>query len=427
LRSTRRLPDGFLIGSASAAHQVEGGLWNDWMRMEVTEPHRIHDGGSAAVAIDHFRRYRDDLALLAAMHHRAYRFSIEWARVEPQPGCFDAEALQHYADVVRTCRDLGMEPIVSLQHFTLPVWLADRGGVLHTASPRLFARYAAACAEALGAGVRWWVTINEPNVLATFAYANGQWPPHQDSAKLALAASAALLRMHAAAARAVRDVADRHGRSAYVSIAHHERRLRPVPGSIAARLAAPLPNFVFNRWFLRSCQSGRVLPPVGRGRRVAGLRGSLDYIGVNYYCEELVRFDPTAHGSLFVTTMPDLDRPRTSFGWPIDPDGLRRALLDLWRTFRLPLLVTENGVSDDHDELRAGYIVDHLRAVLDAGDAGADVRGYLYWTGFDNFEWLEGYSQRFGLVSVDRETMERRPKPSAAVYAEICRTLRLPA
>ena len=165
----RRLPDGFLLGTASAAHQVEGGLWNDWMRMERDEPWRIGDGGSAELAIDHFRRYREDLEMLAGMGHSAQRFSVEWARVEPEPGRFDLSALRHYADVVGTCRRLGMEPVVTLHHFTLPVWLADRGGVLDPEAPRLFARYAAACAETFGRDVRWWVTINEPNVLFTLA------------------------------------------------------------------------------------------------------------------------------------------------------------------------------------------------------------------------------------------------------------------
>lgn len=417
-----RVPEGWLLGTASAAHQVEGGLWNDWTRMERDEPWRIKGGDSAAVAIDHFHRYREDLALLAAMGHTAQRFSVEWARVEPQPGQFDLSALRHYAHVVTTCRELGMEPIVTLQHFTLPVWLADRGGVLDPEAPRLFARYTAACAEALGQEVRWWVTLNEPNVLMALAYAEGAWPPHRRSSLLALRAGVGLLRMHAAAATVLHQVAASQRRPALVSIAHHERPFRPRPGSTGTRSVAWLPDRLFNRWFLWSCVRGRILPPAGSGQTVPGLRGSLDYLGLNYYADERVRFDWRASSRLFVSPDPDPALPRSSVGWSIDAGGLRRALISVSEEFRLPILVTENGVADEVDELRSGFLVDHLRAVIQAIGEGADVRGYLHWTGFDNFEWLEGYGAKFGLVAVDRETLERRPKPSAELLASICRT-----
>lgn len=421
-----RFPDDFLLGTATAAHQVEGGLENDWMRMEREEPDRIKDLDSAAVAIDHHRRFREDLRQLAADHHSAYRFSIEWARVEPQCGVFDRAAVRHYRRVVRTCRELGLEPVVTLQHFTLPVWLADRGGVIAPDAPNLFARYAAVCAEAMGADVEWWITINEPNVLAVMGYSMGLFPPHETSPLRAMQASAGLLRMHAAGAVALHRVASSHGWRARVSVAHHERRQRPLDSRLSSRLVAPVPDFIFNRWFLRSAQTGRLLPPVGRGERVPGLTGSLDYLGLNYYCEDAVVFDPSAGQSLFALTVPRPGVPRTAFDWEIDPEGLKRALLELWDAFRLPIVITENGVSDDHDELRPQYILDHLGAVQEAMRAGVDVRGYLHWTAWDNFEWLEGYSQRFGLYEVDRETLERRPKPSAALFAEICRTKELP-
>src|SRR5207302_7778828 len=142
---------------------------------------RIADRSDASRACDHYARYRDDLAQLASMHQNAHRFSVEWARVEPEPGWFDPQALRHYADVVRTCRVNGLEPVVTLHHFTLPRWLARGGGVLRSDTPRLFARYAAACAEAFGDAVNWWLTINEPAVLAVVAHLQGRWPPGERS------------------------------------------------------------------------------------------------------------------------------------------------------------------------------------------------------------------------------------------------------
>lgn len=391
--------------------------------MEREHPERIKDGSVSGVACDHHARYRADLELLAGMGHNAYRFSLEWSRVEPREGVFDPVELRHYRDVVHTCRALRLEPVVTLHHFTLPTWLADRGGVLDPDAARLFARFAAVCAEAIGAEVCWWITINEPSVLAVFGYLYGEWPPLRRGTRGFLGALAGLARMHAAGYTAVHKVAAAHGWTARVSIAHHERPLRALnPRSAADRAATVIPNWLFNRWFLRACVSGRMLPPVGAGRPVAGLRGSIDYLGVNFYCEERVRFNVGNPGGLFADNVTAPDLPLSSFGWSIEPDALRRALARLWEEFHRPIVVTENGVADERDELRPGFIVDHLAAVCDALAAGVDVRGYLHWSSMDNFEWAEGYSRRFGLIAVDRQTMERIPKPSAAVFAEICRT-----
>ncbi|MBJ7608676.1 MAG: glycoside hydrolase family 1 protein [Candidatus Dormibacteraeota bacterium] len=425
---TRRLPDDFLIGCATAAHQVEGGLDNDWSRMEREHPQRIRDGSVSGMACDHYARYRADLDQLAGMHHTAHRFSIEWSRVEPRQGIFDGSALDHYRDVVRTCRLLGVEPVVTLHHFTLPTWLADRGGVLDADAPRLFARFAAACTEALGDQVGWWITINEPAVLAVFGYMYGEWPPLQRSTRAFLSALGGMARMHAAAYTAVHTVAAAHGWTARVSFAHHDRPLRPLnPRSPLDRAATVAPNALFNRWFLRACRSGRLLPPVGRGQAVPGLGRSLDYLALNFYCEERVRFSRRHPRGMFAESVPAPDLPLSSFGWSIDPDALRRALERLWKEFRLPVLIAENGVADENDELRSRFIVDHLGAVCAAMASGVEVRGYLHWSSMDNFEWAEGYSKRFGLIAVDRATMQRTPKPSAALFAEICQTRVVPS
>ena len=417
----RRLPDDFLLGCATAAHQVEGHLDNDWSRMEREQPERIHDGSTSERGVDHYARYRDDLAQLAGLGQNAHRFSVEWSRVEPREGEFDAEALAHYADVVRTCRALGLEPVVTLHHFTFPTWLSDRGGLVARDLPVLFARYAAVCAESFGQDVRWWVTVNEPAVLAVFGYLYGEWPPNRRSPRACLAALRGAARMHAAGYTALHDVARRHDRPAYVSLAHHLRPMRPRnPRSPLDQAVAWLPERIVNRWTLDVCTAGRLLPPVGGGERVPGLRRSLDYIALNYYCEEQVRFVPRPQ-AFFAENVADPTLPHSAFGWSIDAGGLRRALVWLWERYRLPVLVTENGVADEADELRPGFLRDHLAAVGEALDAGVDVRGYIHWTSMDNFEWAEGYSKRFGIFAVDRKTMVRTAKPSAAVFEAICR------
>ena len=407
---------------------MEGGNANsDWWRMEREHPERIRDGSVSGDACQHWTRYREDLADLAALGNTAHRFSVEWARIEPAEGSFDHDALRHYRDVVLTCRDLGMEPVVTLHHFTLPVWLADRGGVRAPDAPELFARYARACAEAFGDAVEWWVTLNEPAVLAVLGHLYGEWPPLVSSARELRRALEGTARMHAGAYRALHEVAARRGNPARVSIAHHERPFRPLdPASPVDRAVAVLPNALFNRWFLRACVTGRLLPPVGYGQRVDGLRGSLDYLGVNYYCEERVRFGRRHARNLFAEPVADPRLPISAFGWSIDPAGFHRALAGLWREFGLPLLVTENGVADDHDELRPRFLVEHLRALCDAAADGVEVLGYLHWTALDNFEWAEGYSKRFGLFAVDRTTQQRSAKGSAALFGQICRSGEVP-
>jgi beta-glucosidase len=421
-----RFPDGFFFGCATASHQVEGGNHNDWSEFE-RQPGRILDGSVSGIACDHWNRWPQDLDDLAALGQNAHRFSIEWSRVEPQEGRFDLEALNHYAAVAAGCRERGMEPFVTLHHFTLPLWLAERGGVLAPEAPARFMRYTAACAKAMGEQVRWWMTINEPVILAVLGYLEGEWPPARRSLPQTFAALRALVRMHAGAATALRAAARRHGWEARISIAHHMRGMTPEhPGSRLDRLVAAVPDLVLNRWFLLACRDGRLRAPVGRGQRVEGAVGSLDWIGLNYYADELVGFDLRRPGNLFARRGPDPSLPQSSFGWTIDPDGLRRALLRLAQEFPLPIVITENGVADEDDELRPRFIVDHLAAVHSAIAAGADVRGYLHWTSMDNFEWAQGYSKRFGLFAVDRQTMRRGAKLSAAVYARICRAGGIP-
>ncbi|HET9052380.1 MAG TPA: family 1 glycosylhydrolase [Candidatus Dormibacteraeota bacterium] len=421
-----RFPEGFLWGCATAAHQVEGGLTNDWSEFE-RRPGAIADGGSARLACDHHARFREDLRLLAGLGNNAHRFGIEWSRIEPEEGRFDPAALEHYDAVVDECVALGLEPVVTLLHFTLPVWLARRGGVCAPDAPARFARAAAVCAARYGGRVRWWCTVNEPLVQATLGYLRGEWPPARRSLGACLAAVRGLLRMHAAAAAALRSVSERAGREARIGCAHHVRGMRPArPSSLADAAVAAVPDHLFNRWWLRACREGRMLPPLGTGSTVAGLAGSLDWVGLNYYCDDLVRFDWRRPRELFTRQYADPALPASSFGWAIEPDGLRRALHLVADVSGLPVLVTENGVADTADELRPRFLVDHVAAVHRAVEEGVDVRGYLHWTSMDNFEWAAGYTQRFGLVSVDRQTLERSPKPSAAVYERICRTNGVP-
>jgi beta-glucosidase len=393
--TARDFPSGFLFGAATSAHQVEGGNDGcDWWAWEQRGGAREPSGG----ACDHYRRYPEDIALLKELGLGSYRFSVEWARVEPEEGRFDEAALRHYRDMVERCRELGVEPIVTFHHFTLPTWLSVRGGVLARDSSRLFARYCRAVAEALTGRVTWVVTINEPMVLVLMGYVQGLWPPGKRPASQVIKAARRLVSWHEEAFAAIREVDP----AMRLGIAKHWIDFRPLdPGDPVHRLGRRLQHHLFNRWYLDRVKS------------------HCDFIGINYYARQYTT------GPLRQVPLASPDAPRTEMGWSIVPEGLRLALAEA-SGYGLPLIVTENGIACRDDDERIRYIDRHLAAVHEAIAAGADVRGYQYWSLLDNFEWAEGYRPKFGLVAVDLETQERTVRDSARHYGEIARQGRLP-
>jgi beta-glucosidase len=322
--------------------------------------------------------------------------------------------------VLGTLRGLGMEPMVTLHHFTNPLWLADRGGWESSEVVDRFRRYSRECAAAFGDLVSLWVTINEPNVYAYQCYANGLWDPEKKSIRAAGRVLRNMVRAHAAAYREIRESA--HGPAAKVGVAQHLRVFQAWHGwSPLDRVAAAFPRRAFNDWFLRACTDGWAGFPLGLAQRVPDAAGTMDYVGVNYYSRDMVTFTPGAPGALFSRTFPAPGMPRSDFGMEIYPPGLHRVVMDAWHTYRRPIYITEQGVADRTDQLRPGALVGHLAELGRAQREGADVRGYLHWSSMDNFEWAEGYKMRFGLVEVDFATQERRPRPSAALYSEVIR------
>lgn len=409
-------PPGFLWGAAAAAHQVEGGnTKNDWWRWEQAPGH-VAAGDCSGLACDHFRRYRDDFSLLAELGHTAHRLSVEWSRIEPRPGEFDPEAIAHYRDVLQALREHGLEPFVTLHHFTNPLWLADAGGWLRAEAVAAFERFVARVAAEYRDLVRYWITINEPTVYAFHSYHLGVWPPGRRSAAAALRVLRHLARAHLAAYRALKAA----NPDALVGVAHHLAVIDPArPASPADRAVAALWRRLL--WELYPTAFARGAPWPAR----QATPPAEDFFGLNYYTRARVRFDPRP-GHLFGREVV-LPAPRNTLGWELYPEGLERILLAQSARFRrqgrpgLPIVITENGVADVDDQLRPAFLVRHLAALHRALQRGAPVAGYLHWSSMDNFEWAHGFAPRFGLIAVDYATQERRPKPSAHLYAEIIR------
>jgi beta-glucosidase len=407
----------FLWGVATAAHQIEGGnLWNDWSRFEQ-EPGRIKGGERSGRAADHWNRVAEDVALIEALGAGAYRFSVEWSRVEPRQGSWSEDAWAHYADEVERLRSVGVIPMVTLLHFTLPAWLSERGGLTADDFPERFGRFAAEAARRLGPAVDLWCTVNEPNVQMYQGYVEGVWPPAIRDPAIAAQAFSGLVRGHAAAATALREQDPGAEIGAAVNLIVFDPASRwSLPDWIAARQA----DRGFNWAFYDSIVGGRILfelagfPTIDEP--LPSLAGSADFFGINYYRRNLVHFSPGAPGLVRLTPGPG---PLSDSGVEIYPEGLLRLLRRVWKRYGLPIYVTENGIADAGDTLRADFIRSHAHALARALAEGIPVRGYFHWSLIDNFEWAEGFGPRFGLYRVDYETLQRRPTEGGEEFARL--------
>jgi len=399
-----RFPDGFLWGASTSSHQVEGGnRWNDWWELEQSGrlPHRSGE------ACRHYELYESDFDLARSLGHNAHRLSIDWSRIETKPGEWNEEALEHYAAVIAALRKRQIEPVVTLHHFTNPAWFAHRGGWLQDDSPDLFARYVDVVAARLAPNVRFWLTINEPTVFVKHAYVTCDWPPCGGrSWRHAVTALRNLCRAHAVAY----DVLHRYRTDSMVGIAHSAPYVTACnPQSPLDRLAARTRDFVLNDLVFRLF--GRPAHEV------------LDYIGINYYARQIVRWGSTPFKAMLFGSECKADHhesPRrfTSMGWEIHAPGLARVLKRLSR-LGLPLIVTENGIATTDETARTQYLEDHLATLAQSVRDGVPVIGYLYWTLMDNYEWAKGFDAKFGLAAVDFTTQERRPRPAAQAFREL--------
>jgi len=419
----RRFPEGFRWGTATSAHQVEGcNRHNDWWVFEQL-PGRIYGGHRSGRACDWWRHAEADFDRMVELHLNAHRLSVEWSRLEPEPGRVDEGAVQRYRQMLQGLRSRGVEPMVTLHHFTLPLWVARRGGWENPAVVGWFRTHARRCVEWFGDLVDLWVTVNEPNLVVVLGYLQGRHPPEVRNPWRAWRAARHLLLAHAAAYHALHEVQP-HAR---VGVAHHLRPMDP------ERVRHPLDRWTarwhgewFNWMWLDALHGS---PPRG-GFRPWGTEecaGTLDFVGVNYYTRDRVRFSPWAVHAALGLHRPTRGAPVSDFQYgEIYPEGLRRVLEEAWRRYRRPLWVTENGLPDAEDRWRPRFLLDHLEALHRTLAQGVPVLGYYHWSLVDNFEWTEGWRMKFGLVAVDPASQRRQARPSATVYARVCAANALP-
>lgn len=394
-------PDGFLWGSATSAFQTEGGFVDNEWNNSVARGN-VKDGSSPADSVHFWKNFNAYISLMKRMHHSLFRMSVEWARIEPSEGTFDERALRHYRDILKALNAAGIQPVVDLHHHSNPMWLYNEGGWMKGAVVPRFCRFARKAVESLGDLNRVWLTINEPVVYAAAAYLLGLFPPRERSIFKVFKCVNNMARAHAAAYEIIHEIYSKKGWGApKVSFAKHLRLFDPwKPGSALDRAAARLHDQLFNLHFFE---------------RIGGNGRFLDMLCVNYYSTDAVKFPFT------LLNHPGMRKSR--LGWDIHPEGFYEVLRRYWELFRIPIYVTENGVCDDHDELRPSFILDHVYQMHRAVSAGVRVEGYLHWTTMDNFEYAEGYSARFGLVHVDHASRLKRMtiKKSGRLFGEIAK------
>ncbi|HIA91633.1 TPA: glycoside hydrolase family 1 protein [Candidatus Saccharibacteria bacterium] len=417
-----KFPDGFLWGAATSAHQIEGGQHNDWTEWEPTVSKRLAREAPArlkelvynwadvrdeakdpnnyisAKATDHFTRYKEDIKNLSKLGLNSFAFSIEWSRIEPEPGIFNHEAMQHYVDVVDTCLEHGVAPVITLHHFTNPVWFA---GWHERHAPTAFEKYAQYVFDAIGAKAKYWITINEPSAVIFMRYLKGDvwpaWPKAENNIFRALFAYRNMVRAHRRSYNYMKaqkpsvKVGFVHGWVEFIN-----------KGKVVSKLLTQFISWINNKAIHR---------PIHK---------HIDFVALHYYLAADVKVG-LSWPSKWVSQYGQHSQLKTQKGWQVYPEGIQTAISSLHSHYGLPIFVTENGISDSSDTYRQQFIAQHLKHIHGAIESGAEVTGYLYWSLLDNFEWSEGYWEKFGLFAVDPKTKERSARGSAKWYGQVAK------
>ena len=411
-------PDDFSWGVATASHQIEGHNNNNWTHFESAK-----DLENSGEACNHWKRWNSDFDLIENLGVGHYRFSLEWSRIEPEQGVWDDSAIAQYSEMIDNLIERDIEPMVTLHHFSHPIWFEEQGGFSNAENVDIWITFCRKMFSELGNRVKMWCTINEPAVFTSMGYVLGEFPPGKRSFKLTRAVSRNMMVAHARCYHALKSMEG--GDLAQIGLVKNINIFDPYRRwNLLHWIQARLLDEMFNRCWIRGLITGKFRPPSAVfSKTIDGLEGSSDFIGVNYYTHLLTTpFMPTT------VEIDPLKRPwevRTDFRYPMYAEGLRRSF-DMVQCLNLPIIVTENGVADHDDDMRPEHIRRHLWITSKAIKDGFDIRGFYHWSLMDNFEWAEGYSQRFGLYHVDYRTQLRTLKESGKLYADYVTGTRMP-
>lgn len=410
---SNEFPKNFLWGAATSAHQVEGNNHNDWTEWEIENAPRLaslaqgkqwpdfilkkypnplqKENYISGRACDHYNRFREDFEIAKSLGHNAHRFSIEWSRVEPEEGKFDEKEIEHYRQVILALRERNIEPFITLWHWTLPLWVAKQGGWENEKIIDNFIIYIEKIVDSIGGNIKFWIPLNEPTVFIGHGYVMGTFPPQ---VKSYWRANTVLKNLISAHKKSYALIHQKLGNNVLVGNAYNFHWHRP------ARSWHPLDYLC--AWIMDYIRDERPLK-LGRGYE--------DFIGVNYYSCDRIKFVFWG-GKFGIIDIQNPIRETSDVGWSIAPEGIYHVLKKICR-YAKPIYITENGIADAKDTRRAAFIHEHKIWMRKAMQEGTDVRGYFYWSLLDNFEWDKGFWPRFGLVEVDYLTMQRTIRQSA--------------
>ena len=408
-------PHDFLWGASTSAHQVEGNTHNQWTVWELEHAKSLAaqaeyhykdldnwddikaqaknpDNYVSGSASDHYARYKEDIELAHSLHMNALRFSVEWSRIEPNMGSWDSQAIAHYREYVSKLKKQGIEPVLTLFHFTVPVWFSEMGGFEKRSNSKYFIRFAEKILTELGGDIRYVITINEPEVYAFESYHLGHWPPGAQSKRAALTVLRNLISVHNQTAKMIHSLHSRYK----VSIAKNSNYFYPGDDAVLSVKSAQAMQYGQDDYVLK-----RVVK-------------QCDFLAVNYYFSHRVYGYRTHNPNEYVSDM----------GWDMAPADLEFVLERLSRKYKLPIIITENGCADSSDAKRQWWLKETFGAMQRALKQGVELQGYLHWSLLDNFEWDKGKWPRFGLLAVDYTTQERTVRRSARRYGEVVKKIR---
>ncbi|MCX7778965.1 MAG: glycoside hydrolase family 1 protein [Patescibacteria group bacterium] len=388
-----RFPKNFLWGVAISSYQTEGyNFYADWYSWEKLG--KIKDGSISGQACDFYHRYQEDIDLAQSLNFNAFRLSLEWSRIEPEEGKFNEKEIDYYRKVLSYLKEKKFKIFLTLWHFSLPYWLARKGGWQNTASVSYFLRFVKKIVPEFSKFVDFWLTLNEPLIYIGCAYFLGLWPPEKKNFFTALKVFFNLIKAHQKSYQIIHHILPQ----AKVGLANNLVYFRSMRRNFFDQVLAKILNYFYNHFFYRLTKNHH------------------DFIGLNYYTCHRVEFLRIKDLLKRMTS----ENPETRvIRKEIHPEGLYFLLKDL-KKFKLPIYITENGLADAGDLRRRRFILRHLKYLWQAIQEGVDVRGYLHWSLIDNFEWREGFKPRFGLVEIDYESLTRRPRKSAYLFQEIC-------
>ncbi len=404
-------PKHFFWGASTAAHQVEGGNHNQWTVWELAHANELAQSAHrrlswlprwdsvkqraeepenylSGAGIEHYKRYQQDFGLIGELNLNAFRFTIEWSRIEPRQGIWNKTAVAHYKKYIAELRERGIEPFLNIWHWTLPVWFADLGGFEKRQNLKYFERFVQKVAREFTDDVQYVITLNEPNVYATYGYLIGEHPP---ALKKPLQFARVYFNLAGAHKRAYR-ILKRHKPSLQIGVAAQLANIQAKrPHNMLDETMTKAMRYFWNWWFLRR------------------IRRHQDFVGINYYFSDY-------YANFGNPRNPKV--PLSDLGWYMEPEGIYPLLLRTWARFKKPIFITENGMADERDENRQWWIEETIVAMERALSEGVDVRGYFHWSLLDNFEWAYGWWPKFGLVAVDRKHDNKRTiRPSARWFA----------